>query len=149
MVAIAHAEGEADEEPQVEHADPAGDVDVAHEPEPETNPPEDEAPEQESSVGPDSDSEAAEVDATDAPSEVGPEVEVGDDAQAETEVMVDKVEEEGEEEPIEVKKESVELEGVVEKSKTAGLESDNGATSACFSFSTVILSTLIALKFAH
>ncbi|XP_064121292.1 uncharacterized protein LOC135225767 isoform X6 [Macrobrachium nipponense] len=36
-----------------------------------------------------------------------------------------------------------------ESSKTAGLESDNGATSACFSFSTVILSTLVALKFAH
>ncbi|XP_068230258.1 neurofilament light polypeptide-like isoform X2 [Palaemon carinicauda] len=36
-----------------------------------------------------------------------------------------------------------------ESSKTAGLESDSGATSACFSFSTVILSTLVALKFAH
>ncbi|XP_068230259.1 retinitis pigmentosa 1-like 1 protein isoform X1 [Palaemon carinicauda] len=49
----------------------------------------------------------------------------------------------------EVETKAVEMEEVIESSKTAGLESDSGATSACFSFSTVILSTLVALKFAH
>ncbi|XP_066976201.1 uncharacterized protein [Macrobrachium rosenbergii] len=72
-----------------------------------------------------------------------------DDGAEEEDSVAPEPEPEGTDEPQEVSGKSSTTVNNTESSKTAGLESDNGATSACFSFSTVILSTLVALKFAH
>lgn len=85
------------------------------------------------------------------PEAVEPEQENGEDeahAEAEAEPTADDGAEEEDSVAPEPEPEGTD-EPQEESSKTAGLESDNGATSACFSFSTVILSTLVALKFAH
>ncbi|XP_064121290.1 uncharacterized protein LOC135225767 isoform X4 [Macrobrachium nipponense] len=72
-----------------------------------------------------------------------------DDGAEEEDSVAPEPEPEGTDEPQEVSGKGSTTVNNTESSKTAGLESDNGATSACFSFSTVILSTLVALKFAH
>ncbi|XP_064121287.1 protein TsetseEP-like isoform X2 [Macrobrachium nipponense] len=131
MAAMVQAQEQGPEavDPEHENGDDEGHA------EPEAEPTADDGAEEEDSVAPEPEPEG-----TDEPQEV--DAGNGDDEHEE-------VEESHPEKMNEVETEPVEMEEVIESSKTAGLESDNGATSACFSFSTVILSTLVALKFAH